>query len=94
MMRRHPNFIRIRVQEARRQPIDCMMYEIEPGVFWTRSLYHENSPQICHSLDEATEMMQLYVDEWTRQKYKSTKVDDASEPEDFFTCSPKRALLT
>lgn len=95
MMCRKKNFLRVRVEEPHGCPIDCMVYQIEPDVFWTRSLYDEEAPQVFATADEAQQMIASYIQMWRTKQHKK-RVDAAMEmmPDDqFYECSPRDALL-
>lgn len=95
MMTKKKDFIRIRVEQPRKTPIDCMLYQIEPDVFWTRSLYEEDHPQQFYNPDDALGMLETYVHTWMGKNSKKQQQQDIPQisEEDFFGLSPRDALL-
>lgn len=94
MMTQKKGFIRVRVQEPRKLPIDCMLYQIEPDVFWTRSLYEEDTPQQFYTPEDALAMMETYVHMWMGKNGRkhNEEIHVVSE-EEFFESAPRDALL-
>lgn len=95
MMTQKKDFIRLRVEQPRKTPIDCMLYQIEPDVFWTRSLYEEDHPQQFYSADDALAMLETYVHTWIGKNSKRQQEDTIPplSEEDFFGRAPRDALL-
>ena len=96
MMYKTDKFLRVRVEDANRLPIDCMVYQIEPDVFWTRSLYDENEPQVFNSAVDAKKMLDSYVDVWQRKKASSVFHETVSSEilgDRFYECSIREAIL-
>lgn len=95
MMCRKKNFLRVRVEEPHGCPIDCMVYQIEPDVFWTRSLYDEEVPQVFYSPDDAHQMIVSYVQMWKAKQHKKRVQEDMDRipDEQFYECCPRDALL-
>jgi hypothetical protein len=92
MMRRHRSFVRVRVEGPHQPPIDCMVYQIEPDVYWTRSLYGETQPQVFYTRNDAKQMMVSYVHAWRNTSNKQS-TGQIMHDDDFFGCSPGRAVL-
>jgi hypothetical protein len=95
MMCRSERFLRVRVEDRSSHPIDCMVYQIEPDLYWTRSLYAEGVPQVFDSPEDAGMMLASYVHDWMTG-HKSNRVHEGIigiDDDEFYGSSPGDAIL-
>lgn len=88
------NFLRVRVFQPHRHVFDAMVYKMDSNSYWVRSLYDEDVPDHVENLEDAHILLETSFEDWCRKpSRRKIQEYDTMDDHDFFTTTPKDAIL-